>query len=354
MMLIYVLDTNLTRVGVIDVMSSIIWTNRYYTYGDFELYISATPENLALLRENYYLIRDGYETNAMIIKKIEITTDVETGNYITVTGQCLKSILYQRIIWNMTSLSGKVESCISRLLTENAINPEITDRKINNLVNANTLTTAYSMTAQYTGKNLGETIAEICQNYGIGWDIQLNLDKKQFNFVLYKGTDRSYDQSIIPPVVFSNEFENLLRTTYTFDTTNYKNVAKVAGEGEGINRRVVTVGSASGLNRYEEYVDAKDVNSNNGQITDAEYNKQLIERGNEKLAELDYTENFEGEVETNYTYKFDQDYFIGDIVEVVNEYGIAASTRILEVIQCEDESGIYTIPTFSNYILKEG
>lgn len=352
-MLIYVLDTNLERIGTIDTMSSIIWTNRYYTWGDFELYVSATNKNLAMLQEGYYLIRDGHEENAMIIKKIQITTDVESGNYLTVTGQCLKSIIYQRIIWNMTSVTGKVESCVARLLNENAINPEIAARKISNLVNTNTLSTDYIMTAQYTGDNLGETIAAICQNYELGWDVQLDLDNKQFNFILYQGTDRSYDQSEIPPVVFSNEYENLLRTTYTYDLTNYKNVAKVAGEGEGLARRYVTVGNTSGLERFETYVDARDVSSNEGQISNDEYNSQLTERGNEKLAELDYTENFEGEVETNYTYTFGEDYFIGDIVEVVNEYGIAASTRILEVIQSEDESGIYTIPTFSNYILKE-
>lgn len=352
-MIIYVLDTNLERIGTIDTTSSIIWTNRYYTYGDFELYVSATNNNLALLQEGYYLIREGYEENAMIIKKIQITTDVESGNYLTVTGQCLKSIIYQRIIWNMTSVTGKLESCIARLLNENAINPEITARKISNLVNTNTLSTNYTMTAQYTGDNLGETIAAICQNYGLGWDVQLDLDNKQFNFILYQGIDRSYDQSEIPPVIFSNEYENLLRTTYIYDLTNYKNVAKVAGEGEGLARRYVTVGTASGLERFEAYVDAKDVNSNDGQISNTEYYNLLTERGNEKLAELDYTENFEGEVETNYTYIFGEDYFIGDIVEVVNEYGIAASTRILEVIQSEDESGIYTIPTFSNYILKE-
>lgn len=352
-MIIYVLNTNLERIGAIDTFSSIIWTNRYYTYGDFELYLSATDQNLSLLQEGYFLIREGYENNAMIIDKIVISTNIEEGNYLTVTGKCLKSIVYQRIIWNQTNVSGQLESCINRLLNENLINPENSSRQIANFQNVNTLTTGISISAQYTGDNLGETIAAMCQNYGLGWDVQLDLDNGQFLFSLYKGTDRSYDQTETPYVIFSNEYENLLTTTYTYDKSNYRNVAKVAGEGEGIARKYVTIGNASGLSRYEEFVDARDVSSNEGEISASSYNNLLLERGNEKLAEVNFTENFEGEVETNYTYTYGNDYFLGDIVEVINEYGIAASTRILEVIQSEDDSGIYTIPTFSNYITKE-
>lgn len=347
---VYVLDQNFNKIAVIDVMSSIIWTNRYYSKGDCEIYLSMSERNLDILRENYYLVREGHETNAMIIRSIKITTDIEVGNYITVTGECLKSLLYRRIIWNVTELNGTLEACINRLLMENAINPTDSKRKMD-LINVNTLYTGINISAQYTGTNLGEAISELCQNNGIGWDIEL-IDGK-FHFKLYKGLDRSYDQNDNPPVIFSNEFENLLTTTYVYDLTNFRNVAKVAGEGEGVARRMITVGNASGLDRYELFIDARDISSNNGQIPTADYNKLLTNRGNDKLAERAYTESFEGEVEPNYTYKLGSDYNLGDVVEVVNEYGIAASTRILEIIESEDDTGKYIIPTFSNYIIKE-
>ena len=144
-----------------------------------------------------------------------------------------------------------------------------------------------------------------------------------------------------------------MTTTYVYDLNNFANVAKVAGEGEGVARRMLSVGEASGLDRCEIYVDARDINSNNGQVSASDYTTLLKNRGLEKLAERVYTESFEGEVEPNYTYKLGIDYNIGDIVEVINEYGIAASTRILEVIESEDVSGVHIIPTFSNYIIKE-
>lgn len=347
---IYILNKSLERIGIIDIFTSIIWTNRYFEYGDFELYLPANNDNISLLQQGYYLIREGHENNAMIIEAIQISTSVDEGNFLTVKGRCLKSILYRRIIWNMTNLAGQLETCIARLLNENVISPEDSNRQISNFQNANTLTSGVSINIQYTGDNMGEVITSLCQTYGVGWDILLDIDKKKFSFILYKGTDRSYNQNQNAWVVFSDEFENLLTTTYAYDTTSYKNVCKVAGEGEGIARKFTTVGNATGLERYESYVDARDMSTNEGEITDEEYYTQLSERGEESLAKTNIQENFEGEVETNYTYKYGVDYSLGDIVEVVNEYGKEASTRIIEVIESEDESGIYTIPTFSNYI----
>ena len=42
-------------------------------------------------------------------------------------------------------------------------------------------------------------------------------------------------------------------------------------------------------------------------------------------------------------------YNLGDIVQIENEYGIQATVRILEIIDCEDESGYSTVPTFSTW-----
>ena len=346
---IYVLNKSLERIGIIDGYASIIWTNRYYGCGDFELYLQATPELIGILHEDFYIVREGKETNAMIIESISITTDPENGNYLTVKGRCLKSIIYRRIIWEQTSLTGKIPTCILRLLDENIISPALPERKITGFGISNMVDTAETMDAQYTGDNLGDAITAICQSYGLGWDVVLDLDNKKFLFVLYAGTDRSYNQTEKPWVVFSNEYENLLNTSYTYDKSTYANVAQVAGEGEGAAMRLYTVGTAADLERYEAYVDARDVSSNEGELTDAEYNAQLEERGLEKLAEQTYAQTFDGET-VDYTYKYGVDYFLGDIVEVVNEYGMQASTRVIEAIESEDDSGIYTIPTFSSYI----
>lgn len=352
-MIVYVLDSNYDRICVIDSITSLIWTERYYTYGDCELYVPVTEAHLDALQYGNYLMRDEDDGSFMVIKKIEVKTDQEDGDYITVTGQCLKSVVYQRIIWNVTNLAGNLEQCIGRLLRENLISPNNRLRMVSGFEYRNELSTGIDVSVQYTGKNLGECISDLCQQYGLGWNVRFDPDTKMMYLYLYQGVDRTSGQESVPPVVFSNQNENLIRSSYLFDASNYRNVAKVAGEGEGINRRTIEIGTSSGLQRHEEYVDARDITSNDGQIGNSDYERMLRERGEEKLAELRSVERFDGEVDTHHTYQFGTDYGMGDIVEVVNAYGVSASTRIIEMIQCVDESGIYAIPTFSDYIIEE-
>ena len=49
-MILYVYDRNFSIVGVIDAYESLIWTNRYYIEGDFELYVPANQKNLEILQ----------------------------------------------------------------------------------------------------------------------------------------------------------------------------------------------------------------------------------------------------------------------------------------------------------------
>lgn len=353
---IYVLNNKFERVDIIDGYTSVIWTTRYYTTGDFELYLAADEVTLNLIKNNNYLVRDkdvnGDELkNVMVIDKpnIKINTDVENGDYLTVTGKCLKSIVGRRVVINQTVMHGKLETCINRLLNENIINPTDTRRKINNFIFDNTTDFNVNLTMQATGDNLAELITEICTSYGLGWDVKIK--NKKFVFYLYKGVDRSADQNVNPHVIFSYEFDNLITTDYNEDVSNYANVAIVAGEGEGAARKKLETGdnAVSGLNRFEIFVDARDVSSNEGEITETEYNNMLDEKGKESLAELQKVTSFEGEVDATRNYILNRDFFMGDLVQAINNYGISKSTRIIEIIEAEDENGESVIPTFSDF-----
>lgn len=353
---IWVLDRNFNKVDVIDGYNSLIWTTRYNTYGDFELYIGADRHILNLIKNNSYLVRDkdinGNEyKNVMIIDKvnIHIQTDIENGDFLTVTGKCLKSIVYRRVLINQTVMNGNLIDCVKRLLNENIINPNDTKRKINNFTFGTTPAITTTLTMQATGDNLGELIAEICNNYGLGWDVYVK--NKKFVFTIYKGVNRSADQSVNPHVIFSYEFDNLLTTDYSESVGEYSNVAIIAGEGEGAARKKIETGdnSATGLNRIELFVDARDVSSNEGEISDSEYNNMLIEKGAESLAERQKVVTFEGEVDATRNYLLNRDFFMGDIVQVMNEYGISKASRITEIIDSDDETGNTIIPTFTDF-----
>ena len=101
--------------------------------------------------------------------------------------------------------------------------------------------------------------------------------------------------------------------------------------------------------RRELYTDARDIQSevDDRTLTDAEYNAQLDQRGREKLAENPATRSFEGQVEAVKTFIYGEDFSKGDIVQIINEYGIEATVRVTEFVRCQDTTGYETYPTFS-------
>ena len=125
---IYILDKNLKPIGIVEDYKSCIWANRYIEIGDCEIYIRASNNNLNLLKIGYYLIREDDEMICRI-KKIEIDTDAEDGNYLIVTGYDVKDLLDQRIIWDTINIDGKIELGIRQMIDEACCNPSVTDRK---------------------------------------------------------------------------------------------------------------------------------------------------------------------------------------------------------------------------------
>lgn len=352
-----VLNKNLDNISLVDTYESFIWTDRYYSYGDFELYTAISENILNYIKQDYYLKNRDSE-HVMIIEKILISSDVENGNRVTVSGRSLESILDRRIIWGQKTLSGNLQNGIKTLLNECVISPSDNNRKIPNFIfeeSTDPTITGLTIDAQYTGDILYDVIQKICEERNIGFKVTLN-DYKQFVFKLYSGTDRSYDQTEVPFVVFSPNFENIINSNYIESKNTLKTVTLIGGEGEGAARKYTTVGDGTGLDRRELFTDARDISSDVGEgvvLTETEYTAQLQQRGKEKLAENKDVTSFEGQVETTIMFKYGEDFFNGDVVQIANEYGHETKARILEIVMSENEEGTSVYPTFKT-ITEEG
>lgn len=342
---LYVLNQSFQIIGYIDVFESLEWISRYYDTGEFILVTVYDERAQEILKKRNYVVRED-DGQICIIEKITISTNIEEGNKITVQGKSIENILARRIIYNQTSSNSQetAESFIRRLITENAINPTDPKRKLPGLKLGSLQGFNDPISIQKTGDNLLTAIKEICQNYNYGFKITMD-DNGDLVFDLYKGIDRSYQQSENPYVIFSNDFENLINAEYEYDESTYCNMALIGGEGEGTARKYNTVGNdKEGYERYELFVDAKDISTNNGEIGTAEYNQLLIERGKEKLAESSYTEVLTGETDVTRQYQYKKDFDLGDIVHVENGY--QSDPRILEIAESQNEEGYKVAPTF--------
>ena len=334
-------------VGIIENPTSAIWTRRYQQPGDFELYFPATAEMLSILADDFYITRED-APEVMLIEHIEIITSAEEGNYLLISGRGAECLLDRRIILEQTAINGRVDAAIYRLISENAVSPANAARALPLSMDVPNVSDR-RIRSQYTGTNLLEAVQEICKANGIGFRAVSDASGVISPRVeLIAGADRSEGQTINSPVIFSAEYENLLSSSYVQDTSKYKNVAIVAGEGEGKARKRATYGNASGINRRELYVDARDLSTNDGAISADEYTAQLITRGIEKLTEHALSESFDGEIDTANTFALDVDYTLGDVVTVENEYYIRKNVRVSAIMETWDTEGYTAIPTFEN------
>jgi hypothetical protein len=345
-----VLDTTFKSIAIIDTYESFIWNDRYDSYGDFELYTKATIDIVSLLKKNYYLYNKESE-HLMIIENVQIKFDIETGDTILFSGRSIESLLDRRIIWDQTVIDGNLQNGIKDLINNNIINPTITDRKIDNFIFEDSIDpeiTSLTITTQYIRTNLYETISDICNAYDIGFKITLN-DNNQFVFSLYSGKDRSYNQTINNYVIFSKEFDNLLSSNYIESIKSYKTVTLVTGEGDEEDKKKITVGSGLGLDRREIYTDASNISQtvDGDMMTDEEYIAQLTEKGNLELNINSMISNFDAQIVTDGIFKYKQDYFIGDIVQIYSAYGIEGTARITEYIYSVNSNGIESYPRFT-------
>jgi len=346
-----ILDTNLKSVAMLDTFESLIWTDRYCGYGDFEIYTQATIEFLDYLKEDYY-IWCADSDHLMLIESLVIKSDIEKGNCLLVTGRSIESIINRRIIWTQTVLTGNFQNGIKKLLDENVISPIITDRAISNFifeVSTDPIITALTVEAQFTkGLDLYDTIQKLCSANNIGFKLTLS-ETNQFIFKLYAGIDRSYDQLLNPYVVFSPKFDNLTNSNYEESQKIMKTLTVVDGEGEGINRKTTIVGGGVDLSRREMYTDASSINQTVDDVTlsDADYIAQLIQKGIDDLNVNSITKTFDGEADTLGMYKYGIDFFMGDIVQIASDYGLTSKSRVTELIRSQNANGITAYPTFT-------
>lgn len=179
---VYVLGNDLEIIDMIDSYESIIWTVQYFSQNDFQLIVPATPYYIKLLQKDRLLCRetDRMEDtwkNVMVIENVNISTDWETGDKLTVSGKGLKSIVGRRIVWKQTNLTGNVERGIRQVITENIVDPDDSMRKIEGFQLAEAEGIADTFNVQLLGENIAEWLESTCQTYEIGWDVYIENKK---------------------------------------------------------------------------------------------------------------------------------------------------------------------------------
>lgn len=319
----------LELVGMLEIHNSVIWEEKAFSAGSFSIKSLITDETRSLLVPNNIVWIEG-ET-AGIIEHIDQQAG-DDGPYITVKGRTLTGILDWYSLWGQYDLSGSVPAIIRRLVDECCVNPlrgTAEARRIPGLFITYDppYPGAASIRVQKTGGTLLEALEELGEAYTAAFGVRFNPQVPCMEFWVRPGADRSIHQTENDPVFYSTELDDVLSSEYTYESSGYRNVALVAGEGEGNKRTMLTVlendVEPSWPNRRELYIDARDLQSDSDPdkpLTAEEYAAVLTNRGREKLAENQLVRSFSAEVRTyNAAYAYGEDYRLGDTITVIDE-----------------------------------
>lgn len=231
----------LELLGVLEQYRSVIWEDKAFSAGSFSLEALLTKETLSLLVPENIIWIEG--KTAGIIEYIQEKSGKD-GPYITVKGRLLTGILDRRILWGRYDLSGTAPSIMRELVKDCAVTPTRGDaeaRKIPNLTLLDVPANGVSIRKQQTGGTLLEALEEIGETYNVAYGVQFNAETPKMEFWTRVGENRAAGQSDNEPVFYSTELDDVLSSEYSYDSTNYRNISLVAGEGEGNNRVMVTV-----------------------------------------------------------------------------------------------------------------
>lgn len=353
-----VLDDEFKLLGVVDNYKSAIWSERLYENGDFELYCPRNAYNYDILRLNantcipVYVMRNDDKNKIGILTDVKYTYEVDDGEMIVASGYTDDYLLHYRVIFEQSSYFGNVEYAIRHMVYNAMIHSEFgydarnaTDRiQLGDFVN---LDDSYTVNLQFMGDYLDEAIYKMGKDLGLGYAVEFDPSSNIFTFNIINGTNK-------PNVIFSQNLDNLLSSEYA--NTMKPNTIYAIGEGSGVDKYVgqYDTGSseARGLLRHEFYVNGDKVSDNAEGFNILSYvnllKGQAIQGYADKYSD---NENVQSSVAPN-SYVYGTDYDLGDIVSVIIGTGLNGISqrklqqRIIEVVECWDDSGYSCEPTF--------
>lgn len=355
---VYTLDSLFRREQVIDRFESLIWVERYKDLGDFELVLHSTLESRSRLRAGTHLAMNASHY-VMVVETVEDDADSEGKRTLKVSGRSLEVILEDRVAkeslsnttlsptWNITlppaDVARKIfhDICVTGILSIFDVIPFVIE---GTFMPASTIAEPIDpITVEIEPTTVLNAIKNIADVWNLGFRLLREYDMSNLYFDIYTGSDRTSAQTVLPPVIFTPELDNLQDTTELTTIAQAKNVAYVySPAGFQMVYPLDVDPEVEGFERRALAVNASDITDENPDVTAA-----LIQRGIEELSKNRVFQAFDGEINQNSQYKPGRDYNLGDIVEVRNSDGEINNMRVTEIIYASDAEGERSYPTLA-------
>ena len=324
--MISIYTPEMKKVGVITKYESLIFARSFYNVEGFEMYINKNEAYTEELKEfNIIQVGDRKDKAGIIThRSLPLNESGQSGEILFIKGIELKGLVGWSIIpdTNYQSFSGTQESIMKEFVNKNMINADDPERNISNL--ALSINKGLGKEDKWRGRleNLGEKLQEIATFSSLGWDILFDYKNKKLVFDVFQGVDRTIDNKARSPVIFEQQYGNILSREYTTDITNSANVIYIGGVGEHEKKLIQKTGNEKGFRRIEAYQDYSS-------ITDI---SELKEKAEQVKKDMEQAENFTILASPGGSFKYGKDYFLGDYVTIIDrDLNIQRNTQIVAI-----------------------
>jgi hypothetical protein len=369
---IFILDEEIRPIDVVDEYISLTWTERWDEMGDFELITLSTPSNKRRFFPDVQICIP-QSRHVMVVESVEETMDVDNGSVLKIKGRDLLCVAEKRLAvsknpitgeilpsWNHSGWSPKdlILRKFSAVCFESTIDadddiPFLQDPELEeSLYPADTIPEPAPGGIEWAQKpmTLYAAMKEISDAYDLGFRLYRNPSESKLYFNVSVGSDRTSVQTIVPPVIFSQDMANLIDTTEFIDYSKHYNVVHViyfhkdAFDNDVTTSVLVSAAeialSTGGFHRKVKLLSITQIPE---EIVDIE--EYLTQLGNEELTKSRPIDVYDGEVAKNATYVYETDYYLGDILEVRGNSGGTAYMRVVEQIFKSDSTGDSAYPS---------
>src|SRR5699024_5609501 len=269
--------------------------------------------------------------------------------------------------------SGSAELVMKHYVINNFIDTVNSERKMPLLEVAPNLNRGKQIKWESRYKNVAEELEVIGQIGNLGWVVYADIPRKKLIFDVVESKDLTQgNEQGNSPVFFSPDFSTVESQNFVNSDHELRNVGYVGGQGEGVDRKIIILGNTSGWNRIEEFIDARDVGTEDEEseeeLTEEEIEQRLIERGIQKMREMQTILSFEAEILTPITrkvyernkqgyvtekiiqetpFEYEKDFNLGDTVDVFNKsWGVTMKAPIVAVREIHEHDGYKLEATF--------
>lgn len=355
----YLYDDSLRRDSVIEGYESLIWTERYSAWGDFQIITASSLDSKNFYKIGTRIGRQG-SPRIMRIESALDTFDNDGKKYLTVSGRSVEHYLDDRCAmpaltgtsttpkWVLTGTPGSIARYMfQRICVDGILSPADTIEGYHSgtlIPSGNIPEPSDSFTMEFEPDTLYSSIKQVCDIWLLGFRLVKDGDTGNIYFEVYTGSNRTSGQSTLPAVIFSMDMESIDKTSLLRSIADLKNVAYVFSPNGA--RMVYSPGADSSTTmggRRVLTVNATDITYSAG--TEPQFTNALVQRGLQELAKWREVYVFDGEVTAETPYVYERDYFLGDLVEERGPDGVGNYMFVTEQIFVSDAEGERSYPT---------